>query len=424
MQKDDNRYQEYMEVLTRELVPAMGCTEPIAIAYTAALARDTLGEPVDRVKVYASGDIVKNVQSVIVPNTGNKKGIETAAAIGIVAGKSEKNLEVISDVSDEGRRELDAFMQNVPIHVFHVDSENPLEITIAVYHGSDSAKVKVAKEHSNVVHIERNGHVLYARGGQPALHYGGYYDHMSMEGIYDFAVSVDLQDVQPILHRQIAYNTAIAEEGMRHPYGAAISRMILQTFGDHAPERARAMAAAGSDARMSGCDLPVIINSGSGNQGITASMPVVEYAKELGSSEEMLYRALTLSNLATIYQKIHIGRLSAYCGAVSAGAGAGAGITYLKGGTYEEICYTIINALAITSGMICDGAKPSCAAKISVAVEAGLMGSAMSLNHQNFSCGDGIVGDDIEATIKRVGMLARDGMKGTDEEIMKIMLNQ
>lgn len=423
MEKNDVRYQAYIDVLEKELVPAMGCTEPIAIAYTAAVARRTLGQQAERVLVQASGNIIKNVKSVVVPNTGGRKGLETAAAIGIIAGDPDKSLEVISNVTEEQIKELEPFMELVPIKVEHVISENALEITVVVYHGMEYAKVKVAREHSNVVLVERNGQVLYERGGQAAVSYDEAYELLTMEGIYDFAMTVDIPDIEKVIGRQIEYNSAISEEGLRNAYGADISMVLLKTYGNSIENRAKAAAAAGSDARMSGCELPVIINSGSGNQGMTASLPVLEYARELHAPKEKLYRALVLSNLATIYQKIHIGRLSAYCGAVSAGAGAGAGITYLLGGDLEHICHTIVNALAITSGIICDGAKPSCAAKIAAAVDAGILGHHMYREGKEFSHGEGIVGRNIEETIRHIGLLAQKGMKGTDEEIIDMMIH-
>lgn len=426
MKKDDLKYRAYIEILNRELIPAMGCTEPIAIAYTAAVARNTLGKEVDRVVVQASGNIIKNVKSVVVPNTGGKKGLEAAAAVGIIAGDPDKGLEVISDVSDEDIERLEPFMEAVPISVQHIVSEkalDALEITVEVYHGDESARVKVAKEHSNIILIEKNGEILYERGGQAAVSYDEAYYQLDMEDIYDFAETVDIRDIEEVIGRQIAYNSAISEEGLKNPYGANISMILLKMHGNSIENRAKAAAAAGSDARMSGCELPVIINSGSGNQGMTASLPVIEYAKELKVSKEKLYRALVLSNLATIYQKIHIGRLSAYCGAVSAGAGAGAGITYLLGGDLKHICHTIVNALAVTSGIICDGAKPSCAAKIAASVDAGILGYHMYKEGKEFLHGEGIVGRNIEETIKHIGLLASKGMKGTDEEIIDMMIH-
>lgn len=422
MDKKDQRYREYVAVLERELIPAMGCTEPIAIAYAAALAKKTLAENITQVDVYASGNIIKNVKSVIVPNTKGRKGIRVAAAIGIVAGDVSRDLEVIADVNDEQRRELDDFLRDTQITVHAMSCEHALEIEIVVSNDKHYAKVKVAQEHSNVVLIEKNKEVLFEKAICNKDQKDACYAGLSMEGIYDFAISADLEDVKHILQRQIDYNTRIAQEGISKCYGAGIANMLLNVYGDSVQVKARAMAAAGSDARMSGCELPVIINSGSGNQGMSASLPVIVYAQELNKTQEELYRALLISNLSTIYQKMFIGRLSAYCGAVSAGAGAGAGIAYLLGGDYKDVTHTIVNALAITSGMICDGAKPSCAAKIASAVDAGIMGCYMYRCGKQFYCGEGIVQKGIEATIESVGELARKGMKATDSEIIELMI--
>ncbi|MCH4286000.1 MULTISPECIES: serine dehydratase subunit alpha family protein [Bacillota] len=422
MDKKDQRYQDYVSILKKELVPAMGCTEPIAIAFAAALAKEKFNQEIDAVDIYASGNIIKNVKSVIVPNTGGRKGIPVAAVVGIIAGDASKNLEVISEVSEEQRAAIDTFMKEKCIRVHPLKCENALELEVIVSNEKSYCKVKVAQEHSNVVLIEKNQEILFEKSICGKEQKDEAYASLSMEDIYDFALTADLDDVKDILQRQIDYNTAIAKEGIEKCYGAGIANMLLKVYGDSVQVKARAMAAAGSDARMSGCELPVIINSGSGNQGMSASLPVIVYAKELQKSKEELYRALLISNLSTIYQKQFIGRLSAYCGAVSAGAGAGAGIAYLLGGNYENITHTIVNALAITSGMICDGAKPSCAAKIASAVDAGIMGCYMYQCGKQFYCGEGIVQKGIKATIESVGELARKGMKGTDEEIIELMI--
>lgn len=422
MDKKDERYLAYVEILKKELIPAMGCTEPIAIAYAAAVARDVLEEDITTVDIYASGNIIKNVKSVIVPNTMGRKGIPVAAVVGIVAGDASKNLEVISCVSDAQREAIDQFLKEKIVRVHTMACEHALELEVVVSNETSYAKVRIANEHHNIVKKEKNHQVLFEKGICSEEVKDESYQLLSMEGIYEFACDVALEDIKEVIERQITYNTKIAQEGIQHCYGAGIANMLLSTYGDSVQTKARAMAAAGSDARMSGCELPVIINSGSGNQGMSASLPVITYAKELHMDEERLYRALLISNLSTIYQKIHIGRLSAYCGAVSAGAGAGAGIAYLLGGDFDAIAHTIVNALAITSGMICDGAKPSCAAKIASAVDAGIMGCYMYLNGNQFYCGEGIVQHDIESTIDSVGTLARDGMKETDEKILGMML--
>ena len=423
MKRTDEKYQAYVKILEEELIPAMGCTEPIALAYAAAKARETLGEMPDRVRVDASGSIIKNVKSVIVPNTGHLKGIPAAAAAGIVAGRAEKELEVIADVTPEEVEKIKEFLDTVPVEVYHVDSGITFEIIVTVFARENSARVRIANYHTNIVLIEKNGEVLLKNEVQGEKE-EGLTDRslLDMAGIWDFANTVDIEDVREVIGRQIVYNTAISEEGLRGDYGANIGSVLLDMDGNNIRTRAKAKAAAGSDARMNGCELPVIINSGSGNQGMTCSLPVIEYAKELNSTEEQLYRALVLSNLVAIHQKTGIGRLSAYCGAVCAGAAAGAGIAFLCGGEYEDITHTVVNALAIVSGIVCDGAKASCAAKIASAVDAGILGYQMYRRGQQFYAGDGIVTKGVDATIRNVGRLGREGMKETNEEIIEIMV--
>ena len=425
MRREDKIYGSYVQILKEELVPAMGCTEPIALAYAAARAREVLGEVPDKVLVEASGSIIKNVKSVIVPNTNHLKGIPAAAAAGIIGGKAERELEVISEGSEEEIQEMRAFLERTEMKVVHVDNGITFDIIITVYHGGDYAKVRIANYHTNIVLIEKNGEKLLeipVEGEKEE----GLTDRsiLNMEDIWDFVQSLDIEDVREVLDQQITYNTAISEEGLKGDYGANIGSVLLSTYGSDIKTRAKAKAAAGSDARMNGCELPVVINSGSGNQGITCSIPVVEYAKELEAGEDKMYRALALSNLVAIHQKTGIGRLSAYCGAVSAGAAAGAGIAYLCSGGYEEVIHTVVNALAIVSGIVCDGAKASCAAKIASSVDAGILGYYMYTNGQQFYSGDGIVTKGVEATIKNVGRLGKEGMRETNEEIIKIMVEE
>lgn len=375
--------------------------------------------------IEASGSIIKNVKSVIVPNTNHLKGIPAAATAGIIAGRAEKELEVIAQVTESEIEQMKQFLQTADIKVVHADNGITFDIIVSVYKGSSYAKVRIANYHTNIVLMEKDGEVLYeiAVEGEKEE---GLTDRnlLNMKDIWDFAMTVDVKDIKETLDRQIAYNTAIAEEGLRGDYGANIGSVLLDTYGDDIRTRAKAKAAAGSDARMNGCELPVIINSGSGNQGMTSSIPVIEYAKEFDADEDTLYRALALSNLVTIHQKTGIGRLSAYCGAVSAGAGAGAGIAYLCGGGYEEVIHTVVNALAIVSGIVCDGAKASCAAKIASAVDAGILGYNMYKRGQQFYGGDGIVTRGVEETIQNVGRLGKQGMKETNEEIIKIMVGE
>lgn len=425
MRKEDVRYQAYVQILKEELVPAMGCTEPIALAYAAARARELLGVLPERVTIEASGSIIKNVKSVIVPHTNRLKGIPAAVTAGIVAGKAEKRLEVIAEVTEEEIEQMKDFLRRAEITVEHVDNGITFDIIVTVYKGDSYAKVRIANYHTNIVLEEKDGKVIYelAIEGEEE---SGLTDRslLNLRDIWDFTNCVDIEEVRDIIERQIAYNKAIAEEGLRGDYGSNIGRVLLDAYGNNVFTRAKAMAAAGSDARMNGCELPVIINSGSGNQGMTTSLPVIEYAKELGVSEEKLYRALVLSNLVTIHQKTGIGRLSAFCGAVSAGAGAGVGIGYLLGTDCDGAAHIVVNALANTSGIVCDGAKSSCAAKIASAVDAGILGYYMHKNGQDFEEGDGLIADCAEETIGNIGRLGKQGMKLTNEEIIKMMVGE
>lgn len=425
MEKSNPKYNAYIQILKEELRPAMGCTEPIALAYAAAVARRTLGELPDRVVIGASGSIIKNVKSVIVPNTNHLKGIPAAAAAGIIAGNPDKELEVISEATAEDARRMKEFMENTPISVEHLNNGIIFDILVTLFKGENYARVRIANYHTNIVLIEHNGEIV-KESEVTGEEEEGLTDRtlLNMEDIWDFINSVDINDIKEVLDMQMEYNLTIAEEGLRGTYGANIGKVLLEMDGDNVRTRAKAMAAAGSDARMNGCELPVVINSGSGNQGITVSLPVIVYAKELQVEKEKLYRALALSNLTAIHEKTPIGRLSAYCGAVNAGAGAGAGIAYLCGGGYEEVIHTVVNALAIVSGIVCDGAKASCAAKIASAVDAGILGYNMYVRGQQFYDGDGIVTKGVEATLKNVGRLGKEGMRETNEEIIKIMIGE
>lgn len=422
MEKNSTVYQTYVWILHRELIPAMGCTEPIAIAYCAAMARSVLGALPDRVEITASGNIIKNVKSVVVPNTNGSKGIAAAAAIGILGGDETAQLEVIAHVSEEAKARLGDYLKTTPITVAPADSEYVLDVTVTVHHGEGYASVRAVNEHTNLVHIEKDGAVLKDKEILDIVDENAPdYSLLNVKDICDFADSCDLQEVEALLQRQIAYNSAIADEGMTGKYGAAIGQTLIHVYGNDVKIRAKARAAAASDARMNGCELPVIITSGSGNQGLTASLPVIEYAKEENLPKEKLLRALLVSNLITLHAKQGIGRLSAYCGAVSAGAGAGAGIAYLLGGDTATVSHTIVNALAITSGIVCDGAKSSCAAKIAASVDAGVLGFEMYRNGHQFYGGDGLVVKGVENSIYNFSHLGRVGMKQTDREIIRMM---
>lgn len=417
-------YQAYCDILKEELRLAMGCTEPIAIAYSASIARNYLTAEPTEIRIGLSGNIIKNTKSVVVPATGGMHGIAAAVVAGTVANKPELVLEVLSSLTEADVPKMKSLMEGCPIEVGELDTSHIFEILIQMRNESEEVKVRLLDRHTNLVYVEKNGEVLVRNEAEEED--GGIKTDrtlLTVENIVNFADEVNLDDVRKLLELQISCNMAIAEEGMKNNYGACIGKVIYKNGNCSLADKARAFAAAGSDARMNGCELPVCIISGSGNQGMTASIPVVIYAKELGKSEEEMLRALVLSDLITTHLKTGIGCLSAYCGAISAGCGAGAGIAYLQGGRFKEVAHTIVNSLAILSGTICDGAKSSCAAKIAMAVESGILGYEMYCNGQQFYGGDGIITKGVENTIKNVGQLAREGMAGTDKEIIKIMLD-
>ena len=418
----DLKYAQYLKILHEELIPAMGCTEPIAMAYAAAKAREVLGALPDKIDIVISGNIIKNVKSVIVPNTGGLKGITAAIAAGAVAGNADRQLEVLADVKEDEIPKIAQFMESCAMAVMKSESDKLLDIDLHMYRGRDNVRLRITDFHTNIVLIEKNGQVLLKKESTPAD--GGETDRgvLNVRDIIEFAESVDIEDVRDLLEKQIEYNCAISEEGLHGEYGASVGKTLLETRGEDVRVRARAQAAAGSDARMSGCEMPVVIVSGSGNQGMTASLPVIVYARDMGASHERLLRALVVSNLITIHQKTPIGRLSAFCGAISAGCGAAAGVAWLTDGTYEAVSATITNTLGMISGTVCDGAKPSCATKIASAVEAGLLGFDLYEKGKGLHGGDGILKDNVEKTIESVGQLAREGMRETDTEILDIML--
>ncbi|MCI7813145.1 MAG: L-serine ammonia-lyase, iron-sulfur-dependent, subunit alpha [Lachnospiraceae bacterium] len=424
MSLSEKVYRTYCEILREELIPATGCTEPIAIAYAAAIARDRLGCMPKKMKVGLSRNIIKNVKSVVVPATGGMHGIESAAAAGVIAAQPEKRLEILSVLGESDVARILDFLAQCEITVEEIDTGHIFEIDLTAYVGEDMARVRILDRHTNVVLIEKNGETLQEMGEQQEKEAGADRSLLNVRDIVTFAQEVKIKDIEELLERQVQYNMAIAQEGLSGDYGACVGKVIYAGGSNDVRQRAKAMAAAGSDARMNGCELPVCILSGSGNQGITASVPVIVYAQERKASREEMFRALVVSDLVTIHQKTGIGCLSAYCGAISAGCGCGAGITFLCGGGYEEVAHTIVNAVAILSGTICDGAKSSCAAKISMAVEAGILGHEMYQSGHQFYGGEGIVTKGVENTIQNVGKLARVGMKDTDKEIVKIMLQK
>ena len=423
MKKGDHLYQQYLNILREELRPAMGCTEPIALAYAAAKARQVLGAVPEKIRLFVSGNIIKNVKSVVVPNTGGLHGMAAAVCAGIVAGDADKELQVISTVPVEKHAEIKAYMDSVDLDIQPAYSELVFDIDLFVYAGEDSVQLRIINHHTNIVVIRKNQEYLV---NLPICESSE--DHLTdkscltIADIVDFADALDVEDVRDSVGEQIKRNMAIAREGIEGNWGANVGSVILHHQGVTAAKKACAYAAAGSDARMSGCEKPVIIVSGSGNQGITASVPVAIWAEQSGRTEEELLKAVALSDLVTIHQKSGIGRLSAYCGAISAGCGAGAGIAYMEGGKADAVAHTVVNAIAILSGTICDGAKPSCAAKIASAVDAGILGYHMYLEDQQFYSGDGIVTKGVDNTVRNVGILAREGMRQTDKTILEIML--
>ena len=420
---DTTIYNNYVAILKGELIPAMGCTEPIAIAYTAAKAREVLGAMPDRMTVCCSGNIIKNVKGVVVPNSGGLKGVEVAAILGIVAGNPDMELEVISRVTPEEAEKTRALYDQGMCACQLKEGEENLFIRVELASAAATAAVEVRTKHNHIARIEKDGRLLFEQE-DIEVHTFGDKSLLNIHDILQFASEVDLDDVRDIISRQIEYNSAISREGLANKWGAQVGQTFLELGGNDVRARATAAAAAGSDARMNGCAMPVVINSGSGNQGITCTMPVVVYAEEIGADEETLYRALVLSNLLSLHQKRYIGNLSAYCGAVSAGAAAACGIAYLNGADYNVIGKTLVNALGTVGGIACDGAKASCAAKIASAVDAAIMGYEMAKRDLCFPFGEGLVEKDYEQTIRNIGRMGCIGMKSTDIEILNIMMGK
>ncbi len=420
---DKIQYDNYVKILKGELIPAMGCTEPIAIAFTAAKAREVLGQMPEKMVVRCSGNIIKNVKGVIVPNSGGQKGVEVAAILGVVAGKSELELQVISEVKQEDIDKTKELYNQGICNCELEEGEENLFIRAELTAGQEVVAVEVSSKHNHISKIEKNGHVIFEQS-DIATQQSGDKSKLNIKSILQFANEVKLDDIREVISRQIKYNSAISEEGLTHNWGAQVGKTLMQFSSNDVRMRARAAAAAGSDARMNGCALPVVINSGSGNQGITCTMPVLVYANEMKVDEDTLYRALILTNLISLHQKRYIGNLSAYCGAVSAGTSAACGIAYMNGADYDVIGNTIINAVGNVGGIVCDGAKASCAAKISSAVDAGIIAYEMAKQGLVFPFGEGLVEKDYEKTIQNIGRMGRQGMKSTDVEILNIMIGR
>lgn len=423
---DSELYKNYLDILKQELVPALGCTEPIAIACAAAKARRLLGSFPESLEMKLSGNIIKNVKGVTVPNSGGLKGIDIAAVLGMVGGNADKALEVLEEITPEHiARAKELASRGICTYSLAENVPN-LYISAKAVCSGHYAEVVIAHQHTNIIKMEKDGEVLLDRTLEAEEKTDDTVDRsrLTVKDILDFADQVRMEDIEEIISRQIRLNTAISQEGLDNNYGAQIGKTLMHVWGKSATTRACARAAAGSDARMGGCSMPVVINSGSGNQGITVSLPVIVYAEEWEVSRDKLYRSLVVSNLIAVHQKYYIGSLSAYCGAVSAACGAGAGITYMYGGTYEQVSLTIINTLGNVGGIVCDGAKPSCAAKIASSVDAALMAFHLSIQNKSFLPGEGLIKGDVEETIKSMGYIGRVGMKTTDTEILNVMIDR
>ncbi|WP_028328641.1 serine dehydratase subunit alpha family protein [Brachyspira alvinipulli] len=421
---DNKLYNNYIDILKEELVPALGCTEPIAIAYAGAKIRDIVGEIPDSIVVKCSGNIIKNVKGVTVPNSNGLKGIDIAAVLGLVGGDSSKNLEVLSTVKQEDIDKTKELVKSGFCECDLIEGSENLHIIIEAKYKNTYSSIEIKNAHTNITKIIKDGKEIFTADNASNEKELADRESLKIKEILNFANEVNIEDIREIILRQIEMNTAISEEGIKNEYGSSIGRTLLKYYGDDVRNKAKAYASAGSDARMGGCPMPVVTNSGSGNQGITVSIPVIEYAKYMNVSEEKLYRALVLSNLIAILQKKHIGKLSAFCGVVCAATGAASGIAYLHDADYNIISNTITNALCTIGGMVCDGAKASCASKISEAVDCGILAYNLAKDGKVFKSGDGLVKDDIEATIDSIGRMAKEGMKGTDIEILNIMIDK
>ncbi len=418
-------YENYVNILKHELVPALGCTEPISIAFAAAKARQVLGEFPDKIEMHCSGNIIKNVKGVTVPNSGGMKGIDVAAILGAVGGNADKALEVLEGITPEHIQRTRQLMESHICSCSLLENVANLYITAKVSKCGHYAAVTIVNQHTNITKIEKDGEILLEQALEGETEDAGIdKSALTVKDILDFADQVRMEDIEEVIDRQVKMNTAISQEGLDNNYGAQIGKTLMHVWGKGVTTRACARAAAGSDARMGGCSMPVVINSGSGNQGITVSLPIIVHAQEWEVSREKMFRSLVVSNLIAIHQKYYIGSLSAYCGAVSAACGAGAGITYMYGGSYEQVSLTIINTLGNVGGIVCDGAKPSCAAKIASSVDAALMAFHLSIQNKSFLPGEGIIKGDVEETIKSMGYIGRVGMRGTDTEILNVMIDR
>lgn len=418
---DKKIYDTFITLLTQELRLAMGCTEPIAVAFATAKARETLGVMPERIELYCSGNIIKNVKAVTVPNSGGRRGLEVAAILGAAFGNPSLELEVVSQVTDEEINKLEGLLAQNLCHCHLQTGKDNLYIRAEVFAGDNSALVEISEKHTYITRIEKNGEVILTNPSLNLLKSDN--ENLNLKSIYEFANCIEMKDIHELIERQIDCNIKIAEEGIKNPYGSEIGRRYIQMYGNKDYRfKAVGYAAAGSDARMNGCALPVVINSGSGNQSITISVPIIVYAKEKGISKEKLIRGLVFADLMALLQKKYIGDLSAYCGATCAGCAAVTGIAYIEDQPLEVLGNIVVNSISTIGGMVCDGAKSSCAAKIAASISMAFLAYDLAVNNLSFKDGEGLVVDDIEETIARVGRMGREGMRSTDEEILNMML--
>ena len=428
-------WADYTKILKNELLTALGCTEPICIAYCSAVMREALGCEPEKISAVCTGNLIKNAKGATVPNSGGMKGIDASAILGAVGGNLAKRLELLTEVTPEQIEHAKELLEKgICQEELLENEEDKLQVIIYGEGNGHTAEAELKYTHTNISRVMRDGKPIpfnsFCEGVSVTGSFDndksdGIYDELSIRKIIDYAEHADLdrEDIRETIRHQIRCNSAISGEGLRNDWGASVGKIVLRR-GNSVPLRAIAAAAAGSDARMSGCEMPVVINSGSGNQGITVTMPIVVYAKDLGKNEDELIRALMLGNLIAIHIKASYGRLSAFCGAVSAATGAGAAITWMSGGTYEQVCATITNTLGTISGMVCDGAKPSCASKIASAVDTALLAHAMAMEQKQFHGGDGLIKNDIQPTIRSIGRIASEGMVETDHKILELMLEK
>ncbi len=416
--------QDFIAILKEELIPAMGCTEPIALAYAAAKGSAALGKHPQRIVAKCSGNIIKNVRCVRIPNSGGMTGIEAAVSLGAIAGDAERCMEVLEAVTPEGLEKTVEFLREGRCDVEYLESSIPLHFIIELFADDDCVSVEVRYSHTNIVRITKNDSVLFMTEDLREETEVADRSGLSIENIFNFAEGVEYELIRPFAEKQVECNMAIAERGMKGDYGIGIGKSILEVYAKSTFTNIRAYAASASEARMEGCDMPVIITSGSGNQGITSTVPVIVYAREKGVTEERMHRSLIFSSLLTVYQKTYIGKLSAFCGAVSAACAAGAAITFMVGGCLEQIKDTIDNTLADIPGIICDGAKASCAVKISSALDAALFAHTLAMQGKVYEANTGIIRDETAKTISSVGHIGRVGMQPTDQEIVKLMIEK